>query len=70
MYQIATKQRKIKNYTLSPEERKAIVDFIQANIKDVSNISLRTQYKIENYYVYSLNNKTDWKHLAIKLLSE
>jgi len=71
MYQIATKQRKIKNYTLSPEERKAIVDFIQANIKDVSNISLRTQYKIENYYVYSFNNKkTDWKQLAIKLLSE
>ena len=70
MYDIASTTRKIKNYVLKPEDRKLIVDFIKDNIRDVSNISLRTQYKIENYYVYSLHAQTDWKHLALNLLNK
>jgi hypothetical protein len=71
MYKIATKERKIGSYIIKPETRREIVDFIKDNmdVMNVGNISLRTQNKVENYYVYGMESKKDWKHLALNLLS-
>jgi hypothetical protein len=71
MYQIAKKEKKIGNYLLTPEDRKMLVDFIKTNmdVMAINDISLRTQYKAENYYVYGMVNGKDWKHLIMTMLN-
>ena len=67
MYAIAKKPREVLGKKITPEERTAIVDFIKENSDDtVEDFNLRTQRKIENYYLFDREN---WQKLAKDLLS-
>lgn len=68
MYCIAQKGRKVNGYELIPEIRMIIVDFIKENSSPATeNFSLRTQYHIENFYIYSKGDEK-WKEMAKELL--
>jgi hypothetical protein len=70
MSEIARLPRKVKDMELSPEERATLVDFIRSNSDISTEVSLRTQYKIENYYAYSKAKPLEWRELALNLLSK
>lgn len=68
MYSIAKKARQVLGTSITPQERQKIVDFIRENSDEATeSFSLRSQFKVENYYVFDRRN---WQKYALELLSK
>jgi len=65
---IAKKPREVLGKTITPEKRLEIVNFIKEHSDETTeSFSLRTQFKVENYYVF---DKENWQKYALELLSK
>ena len=67
MTAIAKRPREVLGKTITSQERLKIVEFIKENSDETTdNFSLRTQYKVENYYVF---DRKIWQKYALEILS-